>query len=618
MPKGERKKMVDLKDLFGDNNNVRIPSFVLSYAEKLLGLDRLNNVYDKIARDFQRGTTKENFFELATKYLNLRYQLRPGELDRIPRKGPVIVVSNHPHGLSDGLMIGKLLTSVRQDVRIVANEQLSLCDFLDPWLIKVDVYDGPEARRRNMTGIKQMLAWLNNGGLLAVFPAGTASSYSIPDKRVTDDEWNRNIASIIRRTKASVIPFYIPGRTSLFFQGITLINKEARVPFLAREVGRDSKCVHKIMIGKPISASILSQCESDEALISHLRLRTYLMGKNYEKFRKPVAAKRFSRKRKMPPLIDPVPSDLLTCEVDSLPTSCRLVHQEEGDWSVYVAESHQIPWIMKEIGRLREWTFREAGEGSGFACDLDEFDDHYLHLFLWDKVNHKIAGAYRMGLTDQILDRWGVKGLYNGGFFHFSPSILNVLRQGIEMGRAFVTPEYQRKPLTLGLIWLGIGQFLVRNPQYRYLYDTVSISRDFTNLSRTLIISYLDAREMDAELSAGVKAHHPPRSLKLMGPELRILPIGLTDPQGLSQLVSDIEQDGKGIPVLLRQYLRLNGKILSFSIDKSFGDVLDCLLLVDIYKTPERSLKRYMGREIYEQLLPYIEQARKGNDSEVL
>ena len=123
---------------------------------------------------------------------------------------------------------------------------------------------------------------------------------------------------------------------------------------------------------------------------------------------------------------------------------------------------------------------------------------------------------------------------------------------------------------------------------------------------------------MDAELSAGVKAHHPPRSLKLMGPELRILPIGLTDPQGLSQLVSDIEQDGKGIPVLLRQYLRLNGKILSFSIDKSFGDVLDCLLLVDIYKTPERSLKRYMGREIYEQLLPYIEQARKGNDSEVL
>ncbi len=608
MPEAENQKMVDLKDLLGDN--LRVPSLVLSSAEKLLGLERLNVAYDKISRDLAKEGMSENFFDLATKYLNLKYQLRPGELDYIPKKGPVVVVANHPHGLSDGLMIGQLLTRVRDDVRLVANEQLTLCKHLEPWMITVDVYDGADARRRNMAGIKKMLSWLGQGGLLALFPAGTASSYSIPDKRVTDDEWNRNIASIIRRTNATVVPLYIPGRTSLFFQGISLINKGARVPFLAREVGRDGRRVHKIMIGKPLSGNALNQYESDESLMSHLRLRTYLMGKSYEKSRKPYVLRHTSHKRRLAPLIPAVSREDLECEVASLPDECRLVHQEDGDWSVYVAEASRIPNVLREIGRLREWTFREAGEGSGLSCDLDEFDEHYLHLFLWDKTNGKVAGAYRMGLTDKIFDRFGAKGLYNGGFFHFSPGIQQTLRQGLEMGRAFITPEYQRKPLALGLIWVGIGQFMARNPQYRYLYGTVSISRDYTNLSRSLIVSYLEAREMDAELSTGVKAFHPPHRLRLMGPELRILPTGLADPQGLSQLVADIEEDGKGIPVLLRQYLRLNGKILSFSVDKAFGDVLDCLILVDIYKTPERSIKRYLGKDTYEDLLPFIKKAQ--------
>jgi hypothetical protein len=214
-----------------------------------------------------------------------------------------------------------------------------------------------------------------------------------------------------------------------------------------------------------------------------------------------------------------------------------------------------------------------------------------------------------MGLTDEILNQFGIKGLYNGAFFSFSPSAIEVMKQGVEMGRAFIVPEYQKLPLALGTLWIGIGQFLVKNPQYRYLYGTVSISRDYTNLSRTLIVSYLEAKEMDSKLSLGVRAFNPPHRLRLQGPELRILPQGLIDPQGLSQLVSDIEQDGKGLPVLLRHYLKLNGKILSFNIDKSFGDVLDCLILVDIYKSPERSLRRFMGSETYEELAPFIQEA---------
>ena len=216
-----------------------------------------------------------------------------------------------------------------------------------------------------------------------------------------------------------------------------------------------------------------------------------------------------------------------------------------------------------------------------------------------------------MGETDKILARYGVKGLYNGEYFSFSPAALRVLDRSLEMGRAFIVPEYQKRPLALGFIWEGIGQFMARNHHYRYLFGTVSISRDYTNLSRALIVSYLKAHEMEPVLVNEVRAYNPPRKADLKRSESCILPLGLADAQGLSQLVADIEEDGKGIPVLLRQYLKLNGKILSFSVDKHFGDVLDCLILVDIFKTPERSIKRYLGRDAYEQLLPYMQREKE-------
>lgn len=601
-------KMVDIRDVLDEN--MRLPAFVASSAEKLLGLDRLNRAYDKILRDREAGSS-ENFFQLASKYLKLRLQLRPSDLENIPKKGPVVVVANHPHGLSDGIIFGELLTRVRDDIRLLVNEQLALCAELDPWLIKVDVYEGEDAKRKNLSGLRKTISWLRKGGVLGIFPAGTVSSFSLEHKRVTDDPWNANIAAIIRMTQATVVPVYFPGRNSLLFQGISLLNRNARVAFLPREVGRDSRRTHRLVVGKPIPFSQLSQYESDEALVSHLRLRTYLLGKSYEKSRRPHVHKK-DRKAKMEPLISPVPVQDMQAEIDALPPECLHARQENGDWDVYVADALQIPHILMEIGRLRELTFRQVGEGSGKACDLDVYDNHYKHLFLWDRTHRKIVGAYRMGETDKILARYGVKGLYNREYFSFSPAALQVLERSLEMGRAFIVPEYQKRPLALGFIWVGIGQFMARNHRYRYLFGTVSISRDYTNLSRALIVSYLKAHEMESVLKNEVKAFNPPRKADLKRAESSILPIGLTDAQGLSQLVADIEVDGKGIPVLLRQYLKLNGKILSFGVDKHFGDVLDCLILVDIFKTPERSLKRYLGKDAYDKMLPYILQENGG------
>ena len=364
------------------------------------------------------------------------------------------------------------------------------------------------------------------------------------------------------------------------------------------------------MVGKPIPFSQLGQYDSDEAIVSHLRLRTYLLGKSYEKSRRPHVHKK-DRKAKMAALTSPVSVQDMQAEIDALPPECLHARQENGDWDVYVADALQIPNILIEIGRLREYTFRQVGEGSGNACDLDTYDNHYKHLFLWDRTHQKNCGRLPHGGNGQNPCPLRCQRAVQRRILFLFPAALRVLDRSLEMGRAFIVPEYQKRPLALGFIWEGIGQFMARNHHYRYLFGTVSISRDYTNLSRALIVSYLKAHEMEPVLVNEVRAYNPPRKADLKRSESCILPLGLADAQGLSQLVADIEEDGKGIPVLLRQYLKLNGKILSFSVDKHFGDVLDCLILVDIFKTPERSIKRYLGKDAYEQLLPYMQREKE-------
>lgn len=600
----EDEKMVDLQDRL--SGIIRLPAFLARFLEKILGINRLNKAHSKIVKAMKLGS-KENFFTLAVRYLNLRYEMPRGALENIPATGPVIVVANHPHGMSDGMIFGDLLTRRRSDARLVVNELLAAFKEIEPWIFKVDVFETEESKRKNYHGMKQTLSWLKKGGCIGLFPAGSASSYSIKDGHVTDDPWNTNFASLIRRTGATVVPVYFSGRNSILFQIVSLISRKARLLLLPGQVGRDGRMLHKVIIGKPITAGQLAQIESDEALVAHLRLRTYLLGKNYDKKRKPFCKKalRTEDDSNKQPIIDALPVEILEQELHRLPPDQLLVSR--NNWQVYYATADQIPTILKEIGRLREITFRAVGEGSGNSCDLDKFDEHYHHLFLWDKEKQRIAGAYRMGLTDKIIAKFGKDGLYNNQFFHFDDEAIKKINPGLEMGRAFITAEYQRRPLSLGLIWEGIGQFIAQYPHYRYLFGTVSTSGAYTSLSHSLIVSFLKAHAMDEALASLIKAKKPPHSNKLKGSENRIFPVGVKDAQDLSSIVSEIESDGKGIPVLLRQYLKLNGKIISFGIDKEFGNVLDSLILVDIYKSPERSLRRYLGDAAYEKIKLYLE-----------
>ena len=305
-----------------------------------------------------------------------------------------------------------------------------------------------------------------------------------------------------------------------------------------------------------------------------------------------------------------IPNSLLKAEVEALPADQHLV--TSGQFSVHCARAEQFPWCLQEIGRLRELTFRAAGEGTGKASDVDLFDACYLHLFVWDTQAGAIVGAYRMGLVDEIVARYGKRGLYTQSLFRYGDRVLQAMSPAIELGRSFVRVEYQRGFAPLMLLWRGIGEFIVRHPQYAMLFGAVSISNDYDPASCRLIVDFLSANNIEQNLARHVKPRRPFRSGKAAVYDKAEF-AALNDIEDVSRMVRQIERDSKGVPILLKQYLKLGGRLLAFSADKQFNDALDGLIMVDLRASDPRVLARYMGKEGAEAFL-----ARHGIGSDTL
>ena len=304
----KRQKITDLTELV--RGGKRLPAWLVLWAEKKLGLHALNVAHDKIEDDWDAGS-QDNFFKLACKHLNLNYELEG--LENIPKEGPCVIVSNHPHGMSDGLMFGDIAMKVRSDVRIVVNEFLHHVRGMRPYQITVDVYGGEAAKRANMQGMREMLRWLKDGHCLLVFPSGSAATWSWQDKRVIDDPWQQNISAIIRKTGAAVVPMHFSGHNGLFFQTLSVIAKGVRSNFLAREILRDGKTLHKVRIGKPINPATLAITETDEELSDFLRLNSMML--RYPRTAHSAAVATSERE----PIAESIPSEQLEAEINALP-----------------------------------------------------------------------------------------------------------------------------------------------------------------------------------------------------------------------------------------------------------------------------------------------------------
>lgn len=587
----EPRKLIDL------SASLKSPFLkpLLPLIEGTLAAPRINEIYLR-AREMPQD---QNFFDRVLRATNVNYVISAEDRDRIPVTGPLIVVANHPLGGIDGVALTSLLLSVRPDVKMLVNFLLSAITEMNPWFIHVDPFGGADAARANLKPLKDTLKWLKAGGCLGTFPSGTVSHLHLNRRQVTDPAWNDNVAGLVRRTGATVLPVYFSGRNSGFFQAMGLLHPRLRTAMLAREVLKMDGKLLNVRVGNPIPAQRLVKFEDDGEMMEFLRLKTYIL-KN-----RPVGERKRKLMIRMPrlprpkpaqePLVPAVDPERLEREVAALPPHCLMA--EHGDFAVFVAEYGQLPAIMQEIGRLREKTFREVGEGTGTAIDLDDFDPHYLQLFMWNRSTREVVGGYRLGLTDQIFSRLGHRGLYTTTLFRFKDSMLTRLNPALEVGRSFIRSEYQRKHLSLSLIWRGIGEFISRNPRYRVLFGPVSISKDYQALSRDLMVQFLRNNSRDSDMRPLVKARHPPRSRRLSRNDKQRLNMAVKDIEDVSALVSEIETDRKGVPVLLRHYLKLNATILSFNVDKDFCDVIDGLVVVDLMRTDPKILRRFMSED---------------------
>ncbi len=567
----------------------RALSPITRLAEVLLGLKQLDAKYDSLGH----LTDVDEFLDRALEMLGVELDMPGGELERVPASGPTIVVANHPFGGIDGMLLTSLLRRVRPDVRVLANQVLARIEPLRESIIGVDPFDNPTSLGSNARSMREALRWVRGGGLLLVFPAGEVAHRRWRRLSVSDPEWQSHIARLVQRTGASVTPIFVGGHNSAAFQLAGLLHPRLRTLMLPRELLSGSRRV-PVRVGHVITPNRLAWQDDPRELTDYLRLRTEILSRRVDR---KVASR---VERVLEPLAGPIPRHALTREIAALPPASLLV--ESRKCRVHLVTAEQAPHALLEIGRLREEAFRAVGEGTGRARDIDAFDNTYHHLIAWDPVGERILGAYRLGLTDRIAGGEGA-GLYSSTLFRFGPDFLRRVMPGIELGRSFVRIECQRDSLTLLMLWRGIGAFVAANPQYHMLFGPVSISAEYDPTSLALMVDHLRECEGLPDIARDVRPRNPVSARRLRRGSFAWSPGMLTDLDQVSAMISEIERDHKGVPVLLREYLKLGGKILAFNVDPDFADAIDGLVLVDLRDTPIRLLNRYLGEEAASRLL---------------
>ena len=505
----------------------------------------------------------------------------------------------------DGILLAALLTSIRDDVKIFANYFLGAISELRSLFILVDPFGTHHSVKKNRIALKESLHWVEDGGLLMVFPAGEVSHFSWRSRKITDPEWSPVVSRLVRITKASVLPVYFSGRNSNLFHMAGLVHPRLRTVLLPREMAGKAGAHIRVKIGRVIPFAKLAAIDNDKERTAYLRFRTYLLGNALSRPPKmlTVISRNLKKQKPVEPIVPAQDSDRLAAEIDRLPETQLL--ERAKDLRVFMAYPEQIPHSLREIGRLREETFRRVGEGTGRSIDLDRFDSHYIHIFVWNPEARHIVGAYRVAPTDEILKKYGKKGLYTHTLFRYHNKLLDTLGPALEMSRSFVVSGYQKSYAPLLLLWKGIGRLVAAYPRYKILFGAVSITKDYSSTSRRLMAAFLKSNNYFYDLSRFIKPRNPYRYKPLRDYDHKKAGLWPGDIDELSSWISGIEADGKGVPILLKQYLKLGGKLLSFNVDPDFGNVLDGLLMVDLTHTESKLLKRYMGTDGFEAFIRY-------------
>ena len=569
-------------------NKLRMPGLA-SILMEIMKINDINETFNKAAQ-FE-GV---DFVDEILRLIGVKVEINEGDLKNIPIKGAFTAIANHPYGGIEGLIMLKILCTVRPEAKIMANFILKKIPNLSDFFVAVNPFENVD-NSSSVSGIKTTLRLLNNGTPIGIFPAGEVSTYKLDKQQVTDKLWHPNIGRIISKAKAPILPVYFHGNNSLFFNLLSLIHPNLRTAKLPSEIFNKKGHIIKVRVGKLIQFDAIPNHDNNNSLLAFLRAKTYALGAGLENEKKIFNSRNlFKIKKAQDEISAEIAIGIMEKEVAFLRKNFKV--WTERNYEVFISPTTHIPNIIKEIGRLREVTFRAIGEGTNKSTDLDGYDIYYNHLFIWDNESKMIVGAYRIGKGDEIFYSYGKKGFYTAGLFKIKSQFYPVLKNSLELGRSWIRKEYQQKPLPLFLLWKGILKYLIDNPKYRYLIGPVSISNSFSKFSKSLIVDFIYRNHFDQEMAQMVK---PRKKFKVNYSKIDVdIIIGNNNTlKSLDHLINEIETSHIKVPVLLRQYIALNAKIICFNIDPKFSDCLDGFLVLDLENVPQDMLDK-LGKNI--------------------
>ncbi|TQI72212.1 putative hemolysin [Gramella sp. Hel_I_59] len=555
---------------------------------KTTKLSRINREYDK-----RKNLNGIEFIDSILNEFEIDYDIPEKDLKRIPKDGSFITVSNHPLGGIDGMILMKLVLEKRPDYKVIANFLLHRLDPLKPYILPVNPFEDHKDAKSSLGGMKRSIAHLKAGNALGIFPAGEVSTSK--DKHlIVDKPWEPSAMKLIQKSKVPVLPIYFHAKNSVFFYRLASMSDVLRTAKLPSEMLSQKRRKIKVRIGHPISVEDQKEHTNLEAYTAFLRRKTYMLANVFEK--KNLLSK-LPRTLKIPrspkDVAEETNSELMSLEVEN----CRRMDKrllQSKNYEVFLAKREVIPNILNEIGRLREITFREVGEGTNKSVDLDKFDDHYHHLFLWDREAEKIAGAYRMGMGNEIFAAHGIDGFYLQDLFGFEPELYKMMSESIEMGRAFIIKEYQLKPMPLFLLWKGIVHCTLRFPEHKYLIGGVTISDKFSNFSKSLMIEFMKSNYYDPYVAQYV---HPKKEFKVKlvdADKDLVFDESEADLNKFDRIIDELEPENLRLPVLIKKYIKQNAKVVAFNVDPLFNDAVDGLMYIRIADLPESTVKPVM------------------------
>ena len=540
-----------------------------------LGLAKLNRLYERL-----KDLPAHLFLRTYLAEQGIVYRFHDKDLLRIPKTGPVVVASNHPLGALDGLILLELVQKVRPDVKILGHHVLDRLVPLRPYLLPVNPMEGRFGSvGTSVRGLRGALDWLQKDHVLIVFPAAEVSRFQLKTRKIEDRPYPAGVLRFLEKAQAPVVPVHFFGRNRWSFYAWSLILGAWSSALLVREALHPPKMPFEIRIGK--AGAFITGDDLRHRIERLQRDRRYAKSLWNTIFLPP----------RTPAPIAPIPNPDAFREAVKHHLSKHAPLVSQAELVVFVAQGDSIPGLLETLGSLRETAFRAVGEGSGMPLDVDRFDPTYHHLILWNTRAQTIWGAYRLGLGSEILPKYGKKGLYLSAFFRLKKPALPLLAKTVEMGRAFVVPEAQQKPLPLYLLWRGILAFAAQDPvNRRYLMGCVSISNHYSSHSQRFMLGFVKTHFWDAYWSPYFRPKKP-FHLRLSKADKKYLAQSTPlDLKAFDRMLEEVEPGGLKLPILLKKYLGQNARVIAFNRDPDFNTV-DALLYVDAQTLPSDPLQ---------------------------